>query len=95
MIYTKKEYCKAFSMCDRTLRNRIEKGNLPSFHKVKNLDGRGFVIITDQCELCNVIEKACREYALKTKFAGNPELAAELSIKYGINTARFFRTIGL
>lgn len=94
--YTRKEYCAKFKIHKNTLANRIENNQLPSFHIVKQVNDRGdIIILVDQCELCATIEKACREYALKTRWAGNPELAAELSVKYGINTARFFRTIGL
>lgn len=95
MIYTKKEYCIAFNMSHDTLERRVKDCNLPSFHKVKQLDGRGFVIYTDQCELCSVTEKAMREYNQRTGDFKNAELATELAMKYDIKQSKMFRLIGL
>lgn len=95
MIYTVKEYCAKFNIHPNTFNNRRKKGTLPSFHKVKELNGRGYVIEVDHCELCEITEKAMREYNRLRGSANNPELAAELSIKYKINTAKMFRMCGL
>lgn len=94
-IYTKKEYCDKYGMSHDTLERRVKYNALPSWQKVKHLDGRGFVIIIDQCEMCNINEKAVREYNRRVIRGGNPEIAAELSVKYGINTAKFFKMVGL
>ena len=95
MIYLPQDYCKKYGMHINTLRNRVKKGNLPSSHKVIKLYGRGFVIEIDHCEMCEITEKAMREYNRMRGSANNPELAAELSIKYKINTAKMFRMCGL
>lgn len=95
MIYNQSEYCKEFKIHINTLRNRIKKDNLPSNHIVKAVGKRGFVIITDKCLECEKIEVAVREYFVRLKHVSSPSLAAELSIKYKINTAKFFRTVGL
>lgn len=94
-VLTRKEYCDKYGMHPNTLRNRIEKGSLPSFHQVKHLDGRGVVIIIDQCQLCADVESACIEYNKRCGRTVRPDIAAELSIKYGINTAKLFRVLGI
>lgn len=95
MIYTKKEYCEKFGISHDTLERRVKDGNLPSFHKVKPLDGRGFVIVTDQCEVCAVTEKAVREYNLRKSLRFDAELATEIAIKYDLKVSKMFRLIGL
>jgi len=95
IVYTRKEYCEKYGMHHNTLRNRIANGTLPSFHKVKHLDGRGVVIIVDQCELCNATEKAMREYCQRAGGAKNAEIATEIAIKYDLKVSKMFRMIGL
>lgn len=95
MIYTKKEYADFKKISVRTVERRVENGTLPSFHKVKKLDGRGFVIVTDQCELCAVTEMAMREYNQRSGEKKNAELATEIAIKYDIKVSKMFRLIGL
>ena len=95
MIYTKAEYCKAYGISHDTLERKVKDGNLPSFHKVKPLDGRGFVIITDHCELCAITEKAMREYNQRSGEKKNAELATEIAIKYDLKVSKMFKMIGL
>lgn len=95
MIYTKKEYAEFRNVSVRTVERWVDNGTLPSFHKVKKLDGRGFVIITDQCELCAITEKAMREYNQRSGEKKNAELATQIAIKYDLKVSKMFKMIGL
>ena len=94
-IYSQSEYCDKFKMSLNTLRRKVKLGLLPSLHSVKYLDGRGFVIVTSQCTMCETIGKAVREYLKTVNGKDMHEHAAYISIKYKINTANFFMIVGL
>lgn len=94
-VYTKKEYCDKYGISHDTLERRVKDGNLPTWQQVKPLDGRGFVIIVDHCALCEAVESACVEYSKRCGRSVRPDIAAELSVKYGINTAKLFRVLGI
>ena len=94
-IYTSKEYADKHGISVRTLYRRVISNQLPSFVKIKKLDGRGFVLWTDQCELCRVTELAMREYCQRVGGAKNAELATEIAIKYDLKVSKMFRMCGL
>lgn len=94
-VYTKKEYCDKYGISHDTLERRVKDHNLPTWQTVKPLDGRGFVIIVDHCKLCEDTEKACIEYNKRCGRSIRPDIAAELSVKYQINTAKLFRVLGI
>lgn len=94
-VQTVQEYAKEKGISVKTVTRYIESGNFPSFVDVKPLYKRGFVIITDHCELCASVESACIEYNKRCGRSVRPDIAAELSIKYGINTAKLFRILGI
>ena len=81
-------------MSHDTLERRIREHNLPSNHIVKRLDGRGFVISTDKCDTCDRIDAACKEYHRRTPVK-KAEIAAEMAVKYDIDTVRLFRVLGI
>lgn len=94
-IYTAKEYADKEGISVRTLYRQVLSGNLPSFVHLKRLDGRGYVLYIDQCELCNATEKAMREYSQRAGGVKNAEIATEMAIKYDLKVSKMFRLIGL
>lgn len=103
--YTRQEYCDKFGMHRNTLAARIKNNLLPSFHKVVPVNDRGdIIIISDECERCSVTEKLIEEYMKLANVVVKPtleqkqfarEIAAELSIKYQVNTVKLFKILGL
>lgn len=94
-IYTSKEYADKQGISVRTLYRQVLSGNLPSFVHLKRLDGRGYVLYTDHCELCKVTELAMREYCQRNKGAKDYQLAIEIAQKYGLKESKMFRMCGL
>ncbi len=98
MIYTLKEYADNIAHCHfNTLKTRIKKKQLPSNHIVKK--GKQYMIEiihgSENCRACDNSHHAAIEFHRRKRSNTDMELAAEISIKYDINTNKFFKMMGV
>jgi len=95
-VLTVKEYSEINNISERTVYRHIIGGHLPSYIRVKKLEGRGYVLWTDNCMECEVYFKASIEYnRRKGSVQSKAELAAELCVKYDLGVTKFFAMHGI
>ena len=105
-IFTTRQYADKVAKCHiNTLQTKISKELLPSNHIVFKAKQTIIVIVPKSGqEFCKDVEDACIEFnrlcgvgvrlnSEQTDF--KRQLAAEISIKYNINTNKFFKMQGL
>lgn len=99
MTYSLYEYADKIARCHfNTLKTRIKNKQLPPNHVVKKLGATYSIEIihgSENCRMCDNIHAAAVEFHRRKRSNTDMELAAELSIKYDINTSKFFKMTGV
>jgi len=77
----------------RTLERIVARNDLPTHHRIKRLDGRGYVIeVFGECKYCT----AAIEYHVKSQNTSDKwQCAMAFCVKYDLEVKRFVKTIGL
>jgi len=101
MIYTIKEYSTKVAFCHpNTVINRIKQKKLPQNHIIKS-GRRGIATMieiihgSENCRECDNVHHAAIEFHRRKRSSKDVELAAEMAIKYDINTVKMFKILGV
>lgn len=100
MVYSLTDYADKIAHCHfNTVKSMIKKNQLPSNHLVKKLGSTYSIEIihgSENCARCDLYEKASIEYnKRKSGDKPDPELAAEICVKYDLVARKFFAMHGI